>query len=71
MKRVQILCREHLVKFSPAVSLMQYTFDHLELERLLGCGNFSEVFEVTEKGTTNTYALKVFNRVSIGNNCCA
>lgn len=40
----------------------KYTFEHFELERLLGCGNFSEVFEVTEKGTANTYALKVFNR---------
>ncbi|KAL8426011.1 hypothetical protein Efla_001929 [Eimeria flavescens] len=42
--------------------VLQYTFDHFELERLLGSGNFSEVFEVTEKGTPNTYALKVFNR---------
>ncbi|OEH76771.1 AGC kinase [Cyclospora cayetanensis] len=40
----------------------QYTFDHFELERFLGNGNFSEVFEVTEKGTANTFALKVFNR---------
>ncbi|KAL8453356.1 hypothetical protein Emag_001911 [Eimeria magna] len=40
----------------------QYTFDHFELERLLGSGNFSEVFEATEKGTSNSYALKVFNR---------
>lgn len=45
------------------VFFMQYTFDHFELERFLGNGNFSEVFEVTEKGTSNTYALKVFNRV--------
>ncbi|KAL8448379.1 hypothetical protein Emed_003909 [Eimeria media] len=40
----------------------KYTFDHFELERLLGSGNFSEVFEATEKGTSNSYALKVFNR---------
>ncbi|KAL8274971.1 hypothetical protein Esti_001027 [Eimeria stiedai] len=39
-----------------------FTFDHFELERLLGSGNFSEVFEATEKGTSKSYALKVFNR---------
>ncbi|XP_026191094.1 putative 3-phosphoinositide-dependent protein kinase 2 [Cyclospora cayetanensis] len=47
---------------TPKTAEGKYTFDHFELERFLGNGNFSEVFEVTEKGTANTFALKVFNR---------
>lgn len=45
---------------------LQFTFDHFELERLIGRGNFCEVFEVTEKGTKNRFALKVFDRVRSG-----
>eukprot|EP01071_Lankesteria_metandrocarpae_P002536 Lankesteria_metandrocarpae@DN2394_c0_g1_i1.p1 len=53
----------HLPEVGPCQKL---TPDHFEVERFIGCGNFSEVFLVTLKNSNNKrYAMKVFEKDKI------